>query len=130
MEFINRIKDLAYNTYHVDPGIFLFLYLLSIPFYYFGWFWLVREGLRIKKNDHAQPKIGRLIREKKILIPLGLNRVAWILPYLYIIIFGRNLPYWIWILMILWIGLWLYIFYTKLKSNLSSGNKEGLNEQE
>lgn len=67
------------REHNVNPLIFAVLYVLSIPPYLGSAAWLVRN-----------------IRQKK---PISLSVVStlvfFLLPSLYIVVFGRNVPWWI-----------------------------------
>lgn len=80
---VSRPIEVARDEYHVDPLIFGLLYFFSfIPFYY-GVFEIAR-GL-IKKSAVQVAK------------GVAINRFAWALPYIYVIAFGRNLPWWVYV---------------------------------
>jgi hypothetical protein len=43
-----------------------------------------------------------------------------VLPYIYVIFWGKNIPLWFWILFFGWIGLSSYLFWNKLKEKITS----------
>ncbi len=114
--------DLAVNTYHIDPFIFTFLMVFSVPFYYYGWFKIGKEILIFKKkysDKRNHLKVSDILTEKGFAGAVGLNRFAWILPYLYVIFWGRNIPWWFWILFFSWIIFMGYMFWLKVKKLLT-----------
>jgi hypothetical protein len=71
------------KTYGVNPLIFGALYLAGVlPF----WFSIYKIVAALKNKDLRQVRIFGFV--------LG---AAIILPFSYVAIFGRNLPYWFWI---------------------------------
>ncbi|MDD3679063.1 MAG: hypothetical protein PHT36_02365 [Patescibacteria group bacterium] len=121
--FIQIWHDLAVNSYNVDPAVFIFLMLISIPPYYYGWYALAREAIDFRKRYKVKNnylKVTDILSEKNFLLPLAINRSAWIAPYLYVIFWGQNIPPWFWILFLGWIGLSSYLFWNKLKEKITS----------
>lgn len=113
--------DLAVKTYNVNPSIFIFLMLFSIPFYYYGWYGLARGAIKFRKKykDKANNlQVSDILKDKKFTLPLFVNRTAWVLPYIYVIFWGRNIPLWFWLLFFGWILLSAYLFWNKLKEKL------------
>lgn len=120
MNFINELINKAVNVYNVNPYIFVGLFFASLPFYYPGYYLMIKAGYRYFKNDYKKSKdfdLGNLIKSKGFLPGLIINRFGWVLPYLYLMTFGRNLPIWIYMLIIMWLGLTTYltIFKTRTK---------------
>jgi hypothetical protein len=72
------------KTYGVNPRIFGALYLVGVfPF----WFSIYRILAGLKDRNFRTVRVFGLI--------LG---AAIVLPFLYVAIFGHNLPYWFWII--------------------------------
>jgi hypothetical protein len=119
-------NDLAVNQYHVDPKVFIFLMILSVPFYYWGWYALLRSALDFKKkflDKGNNLRVTDILAEKSFLWPLATNRLAWVMPYVYVIGWGRNIPWWFWVLFIGWIMISMFLFWNKLKEKLTVVNK-------
>ena len=71
------------KTYGVNPLIFGALYLAGvIPF----WFSIYKIIAGLKNKNFPEARVFGFV--------LG---IAIILPFLYVAVFGRNLPYWFWI---------------------------------
>ena len=85
------------NNHGVNPQIFILIYLISIPFFYYP-FIKIKSALRDKNKNNLKSSIISGI----IVISL-----AWASPYLYIVIFGKELPSWLYALLaiILLLGL-------------------------
>lgn len=85
---INFFSNLAnYARGHgVNPYVFLVIYILSfIPFYY-----PILKARIIYKNRSNTKLITR-----ELFSGIMINRLAWASPYLYILVFGKNLPIWL-----------------------------------
>lgn len=118
---IENFRYLAINTYHVDPGIFVFLMIASIPPYYYGWYGLLRGVLKFRKEYKDKKNNLRpldILTKNYFIWPLVINRLAWVMPYVYVIFWGENLPLWFWILFIGWIFLSGYLFWNKVKQKI------------
>lgn len=90
--YFTIIKDYLFHQadlHQVDPWLFGALYLLSKLLF------LLFLGLAIKN----------LRKEKSILLPLLFAALGYSLPYLYLIIAGKNIPLWIYLVITL-----IYIF--------------------
>lgn len=120
---IENYRFLAENTYHVDPAIFIFLMLASIPPYYWGWFALAKEAIDFRKrykDKNNKLKLTDILAERGFLLPLTVNRAAWVMPYIYVIFWGKNIPFWFWFLFFGWICLSSFLFWNKLKQKLQN----------
>jgi len=89
------------KTYGVNPLIFGGLYMAGVfPF----WFAIYKIIAGLKNKDFRQVRIFAFL--------LG---IAIILPFLYVAVFGRNLPYWFWIIGGLMILSSVYSVWRRLK---------------
>jgi hypothetical protein len=115
--FLDKYRDLAVNTYHVDPVIFIVIYVISIPFCYICLFvmgkliWHLKETHKLKGRE--------IIKHKNFVRALIVYLLAFISPYFYVLVWGDNLPIWVWLLISLIVGLSLYIFVLKIKKQTS-----------
>lgn len=80
-QFIVWLENIEIK-YNVNPWIFAGLYFAGVPFFYY---FIYRILICLKK--------GQTQKIIKWAILLGLVMV---LPFLYVAIFGRNLPVWFW----------------------------------
>ncbi len=75
------------ENYGVNPIIFGSLYVGTIPLFTFTLGWVI-------KNSRAK---------KPILLPLLLTGLFFISAYIYLIIAGKNIPYWVYAFIVLMI---------------------------
>jgi hypothetical protein len=111
--FISFVSDkvqgwmrVARESYSVDPIVFVVLLLACSPFFYFSIYKLVR-GIA-KKNS------GSITLWSSVF--LG----STVLPYLYVLIFGRNMPWWIYIAIGLLVAQGVYTLVKKLRAKPSA----------
>jgi hypothetical protein len=91
LNLINKYTDLAVNSYHVDPRIFVGLIILSLPFFYGSFFVITKQLFNYKKRKNFDNrKLGGAIL---------VCFISYIFPYFYIILFGKDLPMWFWVFM-------------------------------
>ena len=70
------------TRYNVDPIIFASIYIGAIPFFMVSLIWLVRS-----------------IKQKKpIVVPVLVSGFFFLSSYLYLIVVGRNIPFWVYVL--------------------------------
>jgi uncharacterized membrane protein len=79
------------QNHNVNPTIFLIIYVASIPFFYYPLF-------RIKKFYEERKDKNKLSRD--VFTSIMINGLAWAAPYLYVIIWGKSLPLWIYLVVI------------------------------
>jgi len=81
--WIRELMRAARENYGVDPVAFLIIYLASAPVFYFSIFRMVRALARKLKNE--------------ITIWSMVFLAATVAPFLYVLFFGRNLPWWVYV---------------------------------
>jgi fatty acid desaturase len=109
MEWLSRvvvggIRDLmdgARSKYGVDPVVFLVIYLGSVPFFYYSIFRMVRALARRRQNE--------IITWSTVFL------TATVAPFLYVLFFGRNLPWWVYLVVALLIGQGVYSLVRRLR---------------
>lgn len=93
MHWLSNLVEWVKNTYNVNPYIFIFLYLVSIPIYWWGLYDVVSGSYRAVKE--------RSLSEWQIIVRgIIINRLAWIMPYAYVMLSVRRLPIIVWIFLI------------------------------
>jgi hypothetical protein len=106
IEFIvakfNAIWKQAVDQYGVNPAIFLIIYLASVPFFYYA---LVRM---------LQALAGK--RGKGVLLWSTVFLSATVAPFIYVLFFGRNLPWWVYGIIALLIGHGIFSLIRKLRA--------------
>ena len=113
MVIIDQIYNKAVFTYNVNPYVLIALYILSYPFFYGGYIMMAKIGYRYFKNVKKFDLSG-LLSEKGFIKWLVVNRFGWVMPYIYVIILGRNLPIWVYLLIILWLVITTYLIIQKV----------------
>lgn len=110
--FLAHYRDLAINTYDVDPVIFIVLIIISIPFYYYSLYVMGKTIIHLKTEHKLRSR--EILKHHEFVRALVVNQIAWFLPYIYVIFWGRNIPIWIWILLAIYISFAVYLFFVKL----------------
>ena len=93
--------DSVRAQYGVNSIVFLILMVLCAPFFYFSIYRLIRAG--VKKDTKA------LTLWRTVFL------AATILPYLYVLFFGHNLPWYVYLILAVLIGHSGWSLYRKLK---------------
>lgn len=78
---LQELMRTARDTYGVDPVIFLVLYVLCAPPWYYSMFRTLRAFATQRTNE--------------IMVWTTVFLVTSVLPFVYVMIFGRNLPWWV-----------------------------------
>ena len=99
--------DSVSAQYGVNPIVFLILMVLCAPFFYFSIYRLIRAGV---KKDR-----GALTLWSTVFL------VSTVLPYLYVLFFGRNLPWYVYLILAVLIGHSGWTLYRKLKGKKAKG---------
>ncbi|HKJ44814.1 MAG TPA: hypothetical protein VJ991_03210 [Balneolales bacterium] len=96
------------GKYNVNPIIFGSIYLGAIPFFTASVAWLIRN-----------------IRKKKtIILPAFCTGLTFTSAYIYLIIVGRDVPFWVYIIIGIMILYGIYTTYRKIKKQLT--DQEGM----
>jgi hypothetical protein len=101
LAWVRGIMQAARTNYGVEPVVFLVIYLVSVPFFYYSIFRMVRALAR------------KLRREVMIWSAVFLGSTA--APFLYVLFFGRNLPWWVYGVIALLIGQGVYSLVRRLR---------------
>jgi hypothetical protein len=97
---IRELMRGARENYGVDPVAFLVIYLVSVPFFYYSIFRMVRGLAKGLRNE--------------ILLWSMIFLAATAAPFLYVLLFGRNLPWWVYVVITLLIGQGVYSLVRRL----------------
>ncbi len=81
LTWVEALMRSARDTYGVDPVVFLVIYLLAAPVFYYSLFRTARAMARRLGNEVA--------------LWSGVFLCAVVAPFLYVLFFGRNLPWWV-----------------------------------
>lgn len=91
------------TKYNVDPVMFGGIYLGTIPFFALCVAWIIHN----------------LRRKRSVVIPLLAASFFFISSYLYLLIVGRNIPAWVYIVIAATVGVGLYSTIMKIRSKAS-----------
>ena len=119
---VKYLQDFAATseaTYHVNPWIFLILFFGSAIPLYFGFFMIARSVLKFEDHKLKRKKIDK----RQLRIGVTVSIIAWWIPYVYVMVFGK-LPIKMWFIFIIFI-LVTGLFFTKtLHSKISKAEKQ------
>jgi len=99
---IEPLMQAARDNYSVDPLVFLVIYLVSAPFFYYSLFRMIQALAR---------RLG-----KEVMLWSAIFLCANVAPFLYVLVFGRNLPWWVYGIIALLIGQGVFSLVMKLRS--------------
>ena len=97
---LREIMEMARTRYNVNPVVFLILYVVPGPFWYYTVFRTIRAIA--KKNT------------KELMLWAMICLVLTVEPYVYVLIFGRNMPWWIYIIIGLLVAQGIFTLVRKL----------------
>jgi len=87
---IRGLMQAARDDYGVDPVVFIVIYLVSVPFFYFSIFRMIRALARR--------------RQQEIIVWSAVFLGSTAAPFIYVLFFGRNLPWWVYVVIALLVG--------------------------
>ncbi len=90
LDRIQAVMSDARDTYGVDPVVFLLIYLCSVPFFYYSLYRTIRAAAGGLKNE--------------AMVWSSVFLCAVVAPFLYVLLFGRNLPWWVYGVIALVVG--------------------------
>jgi hypothetical protein len=109
---ISKIEELiqaARDNYGVNPVVFLAIYLACVPFFYYSLF----------RTFRALAK--RLLKD--VMLWSAIFLCANVAPFLYVLFFGRNIPWWVYGIIALLIGQGVLSLVMKLRRMPAVGAK-------
>jgi hypothetical protein len=106
---IQAIMQAARDDYGVDPSVFLAIYLVSVPIFYYSLFRMIRALAR---------RLG-----KEIMLWSTVFLCANVAPFLYVLVFGRNLPWWVYGIIFILIGQGIFSVIKKMRGENAAGGK-------
>ena len=105
---IRQIMHSARENYGVDPVAFIVIYFVSVPFFYFSIFRMVRAIARRRQQD--------------LVVWSTIFLAATAAPFLYVLFFGRNLPWWVYGVIALLLGQGVYSLVRRLRKKPAQPN--------
>jgi hypothetical protein len=97
----------ARDIYGVDPVVFLVIYLVCVPFFYYSLFRTFR-ALTARRRDEVMLWSA---------VFLGAN----VAPFLYVLFVGRNIPWWVYAVIVVLIGQGIFTLVGKLRRPDTAG---------
>jgi CDP-diglyceride synthetase len=101
LSWINEQAAFARAQFGVNPWIFLGLMVACAPFFYYSIYRLVRAVAKKEK--------GRITLWSSVFL------AATATPYLYVLLFGRNLPWYIYLILAALLAQGAYSFVNKVR---------------
>jgi|GEM_PF-888401 len=118
IKYLQDFVATSESTYHVNPWIFGILFFGSaIPLYY-GYYRIGKSALEFENRKFKRKKIDK----QELKIGVIISVVAWWIPYLYVILFGR-LPLMLWIAFFAFVLIMGIFFVKTLRDKISKAEK-------
>jgi hypothetical protein len=92
------------RSYNVDPLVFAVIYVAGVPFFYLFLAWLIRN----------------LKRGRSPVLPAALLGFVFLSSYLYVIVMGRNVPWWVYVLVALLVAVGGISLVIKVRKRLKA----------
>jgi hypothetical protein len=109
LDWARGIMDAARDTYGVNPAVFLILIVACSPFFYFSIYRLARSVIRKSPQGTG--------------LWAAVFLVSTSTPYLYVMIFGRNLPLWVYGVLALLIAQGVCSLVKRIRRSASGGQE-------
>jgi hypothetical protein len=122
MQEIFNIWQYAENiaaTYNISFSIFLLIYLFSFIPFYLGYFFIIHGSV----SGFLKSKDKKIKWNSEVKIGIFINLVGFVMPYIYILLWGHGLPLFVYILIILILAGMLFCFFKKIHRNFIKGRK-------
>ena len=105
VDFVATRAELIASDYSIDPWIFIALLVLCGPFFYYSIFRVTKALAR---------------RDQPMLVKWGsVFLVSTSLPYLYVLLIGRNLPWWVYVIFAILLAQGVFSLIRKIASRSS-----------
>ena len=109
---IQSIMTEAKEIYHVDPFIFLAIYLGCAPIFYFSIYKTIRALARKAMKDTVLWSTVFL--------------ASCVAPFIYVILFGQNIPWWVYLIIAIIIGQSVYSLVSRLGKNAENKKSDSI----
>lgn len=112
-QYFTSLSDKIAIQYDLNLSVFFVVYLASFVPFYLGYL-LILYGTTRKiswKNIVTLKLKGSIQRSSQTILGVYIHLIGRLMPYLYILIFGKDLPSWAYILLVTVIALSSYYFY-------------------
>lgn len=108
---LQALMRTARDDYGVDPLVFLAIYLVSVPIFYYALFRTVRA-------------VAKQLDEKEIMLWSMLFLSTTVAPFVYVLFFGRNLPWWVYGIIVLVIAQGVFSLIRTLRRKRAAAKRE------
>lgn len=106
---IEELMRAARDNYGVNPVIFLVIYLSSAPLFYYSLFRTFRA---------LGKKLG-----KEVMLWSAVFLCSNVAPFVYVLFFGRNIPWWVYGIIAALVGQGILAFVLKLRRGTPGGER-------
>jgi len=114
MSLIAEKAETIRAEYVVNPYVFLALLVVCAPFFYYSIYRLVR-ALAAKKSD-------LVVRWSSVFL------LATATPYLYVLLFGRHMPWWVYPVLAVLLGQGVFSLVRKLRKGRGNAGENHADE--
>jgi DMSO/TMAO reductase YedYZ heme-binding membrane subunit len=111
VSIIQGLVQAAREKYGVNPAIFLTIYLACVPLFYYSLFHTLRALRR---------HLG-----KEVMLWSAIFLCSTVAPFVYVLLFGRNLPWWAYTVIAILIGQGVLALVMKLRRNATASEQMG-----
>ncbi len=101
-DFLQNLFQIA-ARYNVNPIVFASIYVGAIPFFTGSLAWLIRN----------------IRRSKSLFLPLICTGLTFLSAYLYLIIVGKNVPFWVYAFIAALVLYGTYTTYRKVRKDIA-----------
>jgi hypothetical protein len=101
LAYIRSLMETARVEYGVDPVIFIVIYGICVPFWYLGLFRMLRALAARRMNE--------------VTLWSAVFLAATAAPFIYVMAFGRNIPWWVYVVIVALIGEGVWSLVSKLR---------------
>ncbi len=109
LAWVEALMRSARDNYSVDPVVFLVIYLAAAPVFYYSLFRTIRALARRRGNEAV--------------VWSSVFLCAVVAPFLYVLFFGRNLPWWVYTAIALLIAQSVLSMAMKLRGKSASDTR-------
>jgi hypothetical protein len=106
LAWIEGLARDARDTYGVDPIVFVLIYLVCAPVFYYSLFRMIRAAAVRRANEAV--------------FWSSVFLCAVVAPFLYVLVCGRNLPWWVYGVIVLLVGQSVLTLGRKLRGRSAS----------
>jgi hypothetical protein len=107
LSMIQGLMTTAQDVYGVNPIIFLVLYLGCAPIWYYSLYRTLRSLAR-KRGD-------------EIMLWSAVFLASTVAPFVYVVLFGHNMPWWVYLLIVILVGQGVLSLVLKLRQSPTGG---------